>query len=626
MVGRQELKFGGDARVHRVNEGQPGTPAGYFTFDQHGTSQGPYYGGGDALAGFMTGTSADQSGQYEFPAYIAMFNPEYAGFFQDNFRASSKLTLNLGIRYELVVPRTERHNRIDWFDPTAPSPLGNVTGVGGLKGLLVYASPGDRRGTNINPGGFAPRFGLAYQLSHKLVFRGGYGVYFAPSEWGVCGASGCTSGFDGFDTTTNWQTTFNFDGATPWGRLSNPFPNGFILPLQTPVPKGADSLFNVGNSITPLLRNMNNLPYTQTWNAGFQYELPGGTVVSANYIGTKGTHLYFYGSPGLNYLGPWIEKASPSEIASLDTYVTNPFYGIITDPNAPLSSPQVQASQLLYQYPQYTSVWPGHAPRADSSYNAFQLQVNKRLSGGLQLLVNYTWSKSIDDASVGTNTTWLGGFGRVLDPNNLELERAVSEYDVPQVFNVAYVYQLPFGRGKRWGSHWNTWIDAFLGGWQTSGMWRFDDGQPFSVSTNGTVALPGYSQAPDVVGKLIVNPRSKWFCATSGCGYFANQGPGQASTDVAVDPPAYAIGSAPRDFSNIRIPGTQNADLALFKEIPLNPLREGSHLEFRVESFNALNHPQFAAPNGNIDNGSFGQITSQANSPREVQLGLKLYW
>ena len=627
MRGRHELKFGMSSLVHRVNEGQPGTPTGYFTVGQFGTSQGPYYGGGDAMASLLTGTSVTGSGQYEFPAYIATINPEYAGFFQDNFRVNSKLTLNMGLRYEITVPRTERHNRIDWFDPTAPSPLGNVPGLGSLNGLLVYASPGDRSGTNINWNGFAPRFGLAYRISSKLVFRGGYGIYFAPSEWGVCGASGCTSGFDGFDTDTNEQTTYNYDGATPWARLSNPYPNGFILPLSTPVPKGGDSLFNIGNGIDPLLRGLNNLPYTQTWNAGFQYELPGNVVVSANYIGTKGTHLYYFGSPSLLYLGSWVESASPTELTNLNTYVNNPFYGIITDPNAPLSASQVQASQLLYKYPQYTGLWPGHAPEANSVYDALQVQVNKHMSQGLEFLINYTWSKSIDTASVGTNTTWLGGFGETVDPNNLELERSLSEYNIPQVLNVAYVYQLPFGRGRHWAGNWNKWAEGFLGGWQTSGMWRFDDGQPLSVSTYGSTPLPGgYGQRANLIGQLLVNARSKWFCSDPGCGYFANQGPGQASTDVVTDPLPYTIGSAPRTLPNVRIPGTNTAALGVFKEIPLQKMREGSHLEFRVESFNALNHPQFCGPNTNIDAGNFGVISSQCNSPREVQLGLKLYW
>jgi hypothetical protein len=350
-------------------------------------------------------------------------------------------------------------------------------------------------------------------------------------------------------------------------------------------------------------------------------------VVTANYIGNKGTHLYYYSSNGLNYLGKWVESASTTELTNLLTYVPNPFYGIITNPNVGLSAPYVQEVQLLYQYPQYTGLWPGHAPEANSIYNALQIQVNKHMSQGLEFLVNYTWSKSIDDSSVGTNTTWLGGFGSKIDPNNLELERSVSQYDIPHVFNIAYICQLPFGRGRHWGAKWNKWVDGFLGGWQTSGMWRFDDGQPLSVGFNGTVALPGgYGQRPDLIGQLKVNPRSKWFCTNPGCGYFSNQGPGQASTDVVVDAAPFTIGTAPRDLTNVRVPGTSTAALGVFKEIAVRPLGEGSHLEVRVESFNALNHPQFCGPNTNIDNGLFGVISCQANSPREIQLGLKLYW
>jgi len=628
IQGRQEFKMGAEARVHRINEGQPGTPDGYFTYNQYDTSQRSVGAnvGGDAMATFLTGTSTSGSGMYEFPAYTATINPEYAGFFQDNFRVSPRLTVNMGVRYELMVPRTERHDRLDWFDPSAPSPLGNIPGLGTPNGLNVYAYPGERRGTDINPAGIAPRIGTAYRLSSKLVFRGGYGIYFAPTEWGAVGSSGCTSGCNGFDTYTDQQMTYNYDGATPYARLSNPFPNGFILPLATPVPKGGDSLFGIGTYLTPLLRKMNNLPYIQTWNAGFQYELPSNIIITANYIGTRGVHLYFGGSPGLNYLGSWIEEASPSELASLATYVPNPFYGIVTNPNVFLSAPQVQEQQLLLQYPEYSNVWPGHAPRANNKYTALQLQLNKHFSHGVEFLANYTWSKNIDDASVGTNTTWMGGFMSLDDPNNLELERSVSEYNIPQVFNFAYIYHLPFGNGKQWGSHWNKWVDAFLGGWQTSGAWRFDDGQPFAASTWGTGALPFYSQRPDRVGTLQVNPRSKWFCSEQGCGYFANQGPGKASTDALVDPPHYGIGTAPRTLPNVQIPGTQNADLGIFKEISLNALREGSHLEFRAESFNALNHPQFCGPDSNIDDGNFGRIFSQCNSPREVQFGLKFYW
>src|SRR5208337_1724554 len=168
MQGRHEFKFGGEMRVHRTNEGQPGTPTGYFTFDYNTTSQGPNYGGGDAMAGLLTGTSTTGWGQYEIPPYIATQNIAYAWYFQDNFRVSEKLTLNLGGRYELEFPRTERHNRQAWFDPTLPSPLGNVPGVGPIQGGLVYASPSERTNVNTNFAGIAPRLGLSYRLTSNM--------------------------------------------------------------------------------------------------------------------------------------------------------------------------------------------------------------------------------------------------------------------------------------------------------------------------------------------------------------------------------------------------------------------------------------------------------------------------
>jgi hypothetical protein len=623
MQGRHELKFGGEMRVHHINQGQPGTPAGLFTFNYNTTSQGPNNGGGDALAGLLTGTSTTGWGQYEIPPYFAMQNIGYAGYFQDNFRVSDKLTLNLGARYELEFPRTERHNREAWFNPTLPSPLGNVPGLGQIYGGVVYASNAERHIVDTNYRGIAPRIGLSYHLRPNLVLRSGYGVFYNPNQFVASSPSGATGGTDGFDATTDWLSTYQGDGAIPWGRLSNPFPSGLTFPTGSSL----GAMTNVGNYIYEYLRNLISLPYTQTWNAGFQYELPGGVLVDANYIGTKGTHLYYAGADQLNYLGPWIEKASPSEIANLISYVNNPFYGIITNPLLPLSAPQVQAVQLLYKYPQYTSVDMQMPPWANSIYNAFQLRVEKRFSKGFQLLANYTNSKSIDDASVGTNTTWLGGFISLIDPNRLKLERSVSEYDIPQVLNIAYVYHLPFGRGKHWGGTWNRWVDGFLGGWQTNGMWRFDDGQPMSLGeVGGGLALPGYGQRPDLVGQLHKNPRSKWFCSGPGCGYFSNQGSTTEPTDVAVLPANYTIGNAPRDLDSPRVPGTSTGALSLFKEIDMTKVREGARAELRLESFNALNHPQFCGPNTSVNGGSFGEITCQANSPREVQLALKLYW
>jgi hypothetical protein len=185
------------------------------------------------------------------------------------------------------------------------------------------------------------------------------------------------------------------------------------------------------------------------------------------------------------------------------------------------------------------------------------------------------------------------------------------------VLNVIYVYEFPFGHGKRWGGNWDKWVNGVLGGWQTNGVWRFDNGQPIYMTLSGGTSLPTYgSQQPNLLAPLKRNnDRSAWFTG----GYFANP-------EVAVVPPPFTIGTASSSIPNVRAPGTRNASLSLFKEIALSRVREGMRAEFRLESFNALNHPQFAAPDAQVNSGSFGVVSSQANSPREVQVALKLYW
>jgi Carboxypeptidase regulatory-like domain len=617
MQGRHEIKFGGEMRMERNNYYDPGAPAGNFAYDFTGTSGTPESGtGGDALATFLTGTDFGGWGEYEVPIRPATQSFFYAGYLQDNWRATSKLTVNLGLRYSVEFPRTERFNRQEWFDPNISLPL-TVPGMPNLKGGEVFVTPSNRSIANVNYSNIQPRFGLAYRLTPKTVLRAGYGIFYSTFNFGPTGD--VNYGFDGFTETTNWLPTYQNDGATPFGWLHDPWPGGGPhLPTGTSL----GPLTHLGGTASGAIRTWNNTPYMQTWSLGFQHELPGNIVVDANYIGTKGTHLLYGGFGNLNHLGPWVEKATPDQISALNTYVDNPFYGIVTDLTSPLSPDSVPQSQLLVPYPQFSSTSVMEPPWANSIYHAAQFRVEKRFANGLQFLVNYTISKSIDDASAqGDNVTWTGGFTHLQDPNNLKLERGLSEFDIPQVLTFAYVYQLPFGRGKRWGGKWNKWVDGFLGGWRTNGVWRYDNGQPVYLSlSGGGQPLPTYgSQRPNLLAPLQANPRSKWFCSDSDCGYFSNP-------DVAQVPDPFTIGTGPPVLPNVRVPGAQNASLSLFKEFSLNPLREGSRLEFRLETFNAFNHPQFGGINASVDSGDFGVVGSQANSPREVQLGLKLYW
>ncbi|MES2220761.1 MAG: TonB-dependent receptor, partial [Acidobacteriota bacterium] len=474
QLGRQELKFGFDGRLHQMNYIQTNAPNGQFDFGQHGTSQAPgdvsQY-GGDAMATFMLGYASD-GGYYEIQDQNAQENYQFAGYVQDNWRATEKLTLNLGLRYDVTLPRTERHNRQNWFDPNAISPLqvpgvGPNGGTGPLVGGEVFASPSQRKVNDTDWKDWQPRVGFAYQFSPKWVVRGGFGVYYSQNKSGVTGVAPYSS--QGFNQYTQMVTTYQNDGATPYLRLSNPYPNGLIQP-----PGNSLGLLNdVGFGAVGPIRTIKVTPSEYSWTLGIERQLPRNILVDVEYIGKKGNNLYFGGDNRLNILGPQVESYSLDQISQLNTYVDNPFVGYITDPNSNLSQDQVQQLQLELPYPQFTSVTADYNPSASSIYNSLQVTTQKNFSNGLQFLVTYVWSKSIDDSSApDDNTSWLGGIISLQDPNKPYLERSLSSFDVPQTFQASYVYALPFGRGRRFMSNSSHLVDGLLGGWVTNGVWR----------------------------------------------------------------------------------------------------------------------------------------------------------
>ena len=612
VQGQHELKFGGEGRMHRINFVQPGTPAGLYNFDFNGTSQHPSSGGGDAMASFLPSVNPGSWGQYEIPAFVSTQSFQWAGFVNDNWRVNRKLTVNIGLRYDLSLPRTERYNRMNSLDTNVASPL-QVPAFPNLKGAEVFVSSSNRYNyatEYADFGNFGPRLGIAYKLTDKTVIRTGYGIFSVVSRRGAAGTGG--SGYQGYDTSTNWINSYQNDGATPWGRLSNPFPAGVRLP-----PGSSKGLLNdVGFGAAGPTKAYNQTPYEQTWSFGMQREIPWGVLIDANYVGKKGTHLYYGGAGELNYLPGAIEHYNSDQISGLQKFVPNPFYGVITDPTSSLSSPTVQAYQLQLRFPQFTSFGTDEPPWANSKYHAFQLRVEKRFSAGLQFLVTYTKSKSIDDASVTSGgTTWLGGSTSLQDPNNRSLERSLSQFDIPQVLQFSYVYELPVGKGKLMGKNLNPVLNTIIGGWKTNGIWRFDNGQPIIIGLQGGKSLPTYGgQRPNQSAAIKRNNGANWLNQ-----YFANP-------EVFTVPAPYTLGTAPRVLPNIRLPGTANSNLSLFKEFPLSRIREGMRLEYRFEAFNALNHPQFCGPNTTVNTSTFGKISGQCNSPREVQMGLQLFW
>ena len=608
VKGSHEVKYGAEGRLHLINFRLPGPTGGSFTYDNLSTSQNPST-GGDAMAGFMTGVGMQNNGLYEVPDALSTRNYTWGGFILDNWKITPKLTLNPGFRYDVTLPRTERHNKLNTLNPTVVSPL-QVPGLGTLTGGEVFATPNDRSAYNPDLTNFEPRIGFSWQPIKNTVVRGGYGIFYAVSTVGATGQGG--AGNQGWVEDTTWLTSLNNDGATPWGRLSDPWPhNGPNLP-----PGNSLGLLNdVGFAAIGPRKNVNATPQTQSWSIGIQHELPGNILVDVDYLGTKGTHLYFGGDNNINLLGPEIENYSADQIANLESYVPNPFYGYITNQNSALSGSTIPEWQLQLPHPQFTTFGGDEQPLATSIYHALQAKMEKRFSRGFELLVTYNFSKNIDDASA-SNNNFLGGTTSLQDPNKPWLERSVSLFDIPQQFQVTHVYQLPFGRGKQFGGNWNPIVDGFLGGWQFNGTWSFLSGYPLQPSLANGVSLPTYGpQRPNLTGRPTRAPRDKagvWMTQ-----YFANP-------QVFSVPNPFALGTAPRTIPWVRTQGTDNANLSVSKTLALSKIREGLAVQYRLEAFNALNHPEFAAPSMLYNSSAFGATTGQANLPRQLQMAIRV--
>ena len=342
----------------------------------------------------------------------------------------------------------------------------------------------------------------------------------------------------------------------------------------------------------------------------------------------------------MNILPPSaIAGLTPNQIGNLNNSVPNPFFcpapcanpdptRFITDPTVGLSSPTVPAFQLLLPFPQYSGFQGDSPPIANSIYHALQIRAEKEFLNGLQFLVTYTLSKSIDDASasddsfsfLGGGTTDGGTIG-VQNPFGLRGERAVSVFDIPQLLQVSYVYEIPIGRGRQFGRQMSPILNAIIGGWQTNGIIRVDNGRPIIPVLANSVSIPTYGQRPNLSAALQRASGSPGNFTDPGTSYFSNPG-------VLTQPDNFTFGNAPRTITSARQPGTRLVSLSLFKEFPLARVHEGMRLQFRAESFNTFNHPQFAGPNSAVSAGStdFGVISSTISSTRELQLALKLYF
>ncbi|MBI4891974.1 MAG: TonB-dependent receptor [Acidobacteria bacterium] len=583
--GKHTMKMGSEVRMLRVNTNE-GRSAGSFSFSR-GMTQGPNptqssSAAGNGFASFLLGAGSSGSLQATYKN-VATQSFYVAGYFQDDWRLTRTLSLSLGLRWDVDMPRTERYNRTNWFDPKAATPAGNVIpGVtGGLVFVGVNGAPRTQFQTDLN--NWAPRIGLSWQFLRNTVMRIGYAHIYGPSQQAAAG----TIGTMGWRVDNTWVASI--DGLTPNYYLKDPWPTGMAQALGS----AQGVLTQFGSSIEATTQDIMS-PRVRQVNFNLQRELPLATLVEFAYVGTRGYQLHRNEEGGLS-----LNQLDPKYMAlgsQLNAQVDNPFYGKIS--GGILAQPKTTRGQLLRPFPQFTNVIPIYSVGSSSFYHSLQVSATKRMSKGLQMQLAYTWAKNIDD-----------GLSHQ-DSYNIRLDRAITDIDVAHRVVIAGVYDLPLGRGRHWGTDMPKWADLAFGAWQINGLTTFSGGTPigFSASNNAGIynmAIRGNNNGTSGILHGPVQDRLNAYFDKS---YYSQ-------------PAAFTFGTmGPRD-PNIRTDGIFNWDMSLFKNFRAT---ERVNIQFRFEALNAFNTPRFSGPNTSVTSSSFGVISSQANAPRQIQLGLKI--
>jgi len=659
--GKHTMKIGAQYELGLDNYFQTNIASGAFGFLGNWTSSTPTAsdGSGFAFADFLLGLSHNQGSFVNQTEGVAQVPAQTAGrqtyrglYFDDTFRTTNKLTLNLGIRYELQGTWSERFNRLDYFNPTAT----NATVVGCPNGCIGDAAYVGSGGNNIpmDKKAWSPRVGFAYAMDAKTVIRGGYGIFFIPNyvSFGLNPDNDivnlATTPF--VATTDSYVTpasTMNGTGCS-WTAAgapptctdnSGPFGAGGIL-----LPPGRNaspslSAFAVANGSPGLAPHSNpKHGYVEQYNIDIQRQLPAGFFADVAYAGSHGLHLEQYNTQ-INQ----IPDSALSQQSALTVQVPNPLScPSIPDPTTSngcpatslISGTTVAAGQLLRPYPQYNNLsLPGYGC-CSSTYNSLQATVTRRFAGGGTLLAAYTNSKLLTNTD--TLTSWLegstGGVGQVQDWNNLKGEKSLSSQDVSQRLVISYVLDLPFGHGKAFASGFTGAANKVVSGWGIDGETAFQRGFPLKVSYANTTPLEAANLGVSNVRPNVVPGCNK----KSGGGSVLNW----FNESCFAAPPDWGFGTESRVDSTLRGPGINNWDFAVFKRTMMT---ERVGVEFRTEFFNLFNHPYFGMPatsfNGNTcangtpgcagANNGFGQITSTvqaggASPERLIQFALKL--
>ncbi|MDE0105012.1 MAG: TonB-dependent receptor [Bryobacterales bacterium] len=604
--GQHTLKFGHETRINRTHFFQGQDPAGQFNFSPAFT-QGPDPTRGSAIAGnsmasLLFGTPA--SGFATHDEAISTHSPYVAWYVQDDYKVTSTFTLNLGLRYSLDWPRSERYNRLSVFNPVVSSPLA-VPAYPDLKGGLEFAGVDRKAQFELDRNNFSPRLGFAWRALPETVLRGGYAIFFPPPAVTAAGTLG-GGGVAGFSSNSAFVSSLD-GGLTPNDSLSNPFPNGYTLP-----PGSSQGLLSFAGHNFQTNNIFDRNPYVQQWNLNIQHEIARSLLLEVGYTGAKGTGL------SVNFASPNMLREEELRLgSSLIERIDNPFFGVITDPSSPLSKSTVARNQLLRPFPQFRNISLEKGSYASSIYHALQVRVDRRFANGFTFLMSYTASKLIDDSST-SGTGLLPPYAFIQQWHNRAAERSLSVTDVSQRFVFSSLYELPFGRGRRYGASMSRLANFLVGGWQVNGIWTLTRGTPLILvnaqDNSGALGSPGLgepgTQRPNNNGQSagrsgpIVDRLDEYF-----------------NTSVFSQPEPFTFGNVARTMPDLRRPGVVQIDFSVFKDFSVT---EDMAVQFRTEFFNLTNTPIFGAPNTRFGTGAFGVIGRQANTPRQIQFALRL--
>lgn len=599
VIGPHSIKFGANYRIYYKNQINPDiNSTGRIQFSETYT-RGPLDNSataprGQGLAALLLGIPS--GGGVDRRATFAESNTVWAFHVQDDWKISQKVILNLGLRYELETPLKDRWDRsVRGFDPNAALSITSAAQAAYAKsptpeiaasafrvlGGLTFAGVGSNPSTvwNRDNNNFMPRIGIAYNITPKTVVRASYGIFYA--FMGVRRGDVIQSGFS---QTTNVVPTL--DGVNFLATIANPFPDGFISPPGSSA--GVNTFLGQGISFfEPNLKT----PYNQRWTFAVQRQLPGRTVFELNYAGSRGTALEatreLNGTP-LQYL-----SRSPVRDDVTNNYlganVPNPFAGLL--PGTSRNGVNIGRASLLVAYPQFSSVQTT-TNQGFSTYHSLAVEVDKRFSKGFTIQGGYTFSKFMEA------TAYLNAADPL--PNYV-----ISDQDIPHRFNMTFIYELPFGKGRRFFATAPRGVNYVIGGWQIQGIHVRQAGSALGF---GNMLL--YGTLKDVVLPGDQRTIDRWFNTS----IFERSNSRSLVSNMRV---------AAARFAGVRGPGTVNYDLSILKNTSIT---EKVRFEIRGEFLNATNTPIFANPNTDQYNTAFGTITATRGYARRIQLGIKLIY